>query len=389
MTPAFSNLNTIRNFSSREKISTSSKLYDPNVINYLHSLVKDIENKQQKQDLLSLLLNFYDIFDITKHNIARTPKSHVINTIPHSHPSSRSYPQPDKEEAMYKLIQEFLAADLISQSNSPYAAPAILVKKKYQSYRLVVDYKRLNAITIKDSSPLPNMEDTVSKLGKGFCYFSKLDLKSGFYQIPIDDNDKEKTASITPFGLYQFNVLPMGLRNSPPTFQKVMTDMLKSCHHLKQVFSALQSKSLVLNPPKCEIAVRQIDYLGHTITKDCIKPIRAKIDAILNIEEPRTLAQANRFLGSLGWYRKFLPKFADIAAQINAVTNLTKSNRRKFKWENPQSQAFRQLKQMLITEPLFLHYPVDDLPLILTIDASDIGIGGVLQQNVNGNMHNL
>ncbi|CAM4813807.1 unnamed protein product [Rotaria magnacalcarata] len=373
MTPAFSNLNTIRNFSSREKISTSSKLYDPNVINYLHSLVKDIENKQQKQDLLSLLLNFYDIFDITKHNIARTPKSHVINTIPHSHPSSRSYPQPDKEEAMYKLIQEFLAADLISQSNSPYAAPAILVKKKYQSYRLVVDYKRLNAITIKDSSPLPNMEDTVSKLGKGFCYFSKLDLKSGFYQIPIDDNDKEKTASITPFGLYQFNVLPMGLRNSPPTFQKVMTDMLKSCHHLKQVFSALQSKSLVLNPPKCEIAVRQIDYLGHTITKDCIKPIRAKIDAILNIEEPRTLAQANRFLGSLGWYRKFLPKFADIAAQINAVTNLTKSNRRKFKWENPQSQAFRQLKQMLITEPLFLHYPVDDLPLILTIDASDIG----------------
>ncbi|CAF4669082.1 unnamed protein product [Rotaria sp. Silwood1] len=411
MTPAFSNLNTILNFSSRGKISTSSKLCDPSVINYLHSLVKDIENKQQKQDLLSLLLNFYDIFDITKHNIARTPKSHIINTIPHSPPSSRPYPQPDKEEVMYKLIQQFLTAGLITQSNSPYAAPAILVKKKDQSYRLVVDYKRLNAITIKDSSPLPNMEDTLRKLGKGFSYFSKLDLKSGFYQIPIDDNDKEKTAFITPFGLYQFNVLPMGLRNSPPTFQKVMTDTLKSCRsfclvylddiivfstsfsehldHLKQVFSALQSKSLVLNPPKCEIAVRQIDYLGHTITKDCIKPMRAKIDAILNIEEPHTLAQANRFLGSLGWYRKFLPKFADIAAPIHAVTNLTKSNRRKFKWENPQSEAFRQLKQMLITEPLFLHYPVDHLPLILTTDASDIGIGGVLQQEVNGNIHNL
>ena len=169
------------------------------------------------------------------------------------------------------------------------------------------------------------MEDTLRKLGRGFSYFSKLDLKSGFYQIPINDSDKEKTAFITPFGLYQFNVLPMGLRNSPPTFQKVMTDTLKSCRsfclvylddiivfstsftkhldHIRQVFLALKSKNLVLNPPKCEIAVTQIDYLGHTITKNCIKPMRAKIDAILRIEEPRTLAQANRFLGSLGWYR--------------------------------------------------------------------------------------
>ncbi|CAF4109801.1 unnamed protein product [Rotaria magnacalcarata] len=104
MTSAFSNLNTIRNFSSREKISTSSKLCDPSAVNYLHLLVKDIENKQQKQHILSLLLNFYDIFDITKHNIAQTPKSHVINTIPHSPPSSRPYPQPDKEEAIVPII---------------------------------------------------------------------------------------------------------------------------------------------------------------------------------------------------------------------------------------------------------------------------------------------
>ncbi|CAF2156257.1 unnamed protein product, partial [Rotaria magnacalcarata] len=109
-------------------------------------------------------------------------------------------------------------------------------------------------------------------------------------------------------------------------------------------------------------------------------PMKEKIDTILQIQEPRTLAQANRFLGSLGWYRKFLPHFADVAAPIHTVTNLTKPNRRKFKWQKTQSDAFHQLKQMLITEPLFLHYPVDDLPLILTTDASDIGIGGVLQQ---------
>ncbi|CAF4274253.1 unnamed protein product [Rotaria sp. Silwood2] len=342
---------------------------------------------------------------------ARTPIPHVINTIPHSPPASRAYTQPDREEVIYEFIQEFLKAGLISESNSLYAAPAILVKKKDNSFRFVVDYRLLNAITIKDSSPLPNMEDTIFKLGKGFSYFSKLDLKSGFYQIPINENDKEKTAFITPFGLYQFNVLPMGLRNSPPTFQKVMTETLKSCRqfslvylddiivfsksfsdhldHLQSVLSALQQKNLILNPPKCELAVPQINYLGHTINKNSIKPMNEKIEAILRIKEPRTLPQANRFLGSLGWYRKFLPKFAEVAAPIHAVTNLTRPNRRKFKWQAAQSKAFHQLKEMLTTEPLFLHFPVDNLPVVLTTDASDIGIGGVLQQEVNGQLRNL
>ncbi len=119
--------------------------------------------------------------------------------------------------------QEFINANLITESHSPYAAPAFLVKKHDGTHRLVVDYKKLNLITIKDSSPLPNMEDTIRKLGEGYKYFSKLDLKSGFYQIPIREADK-KTAFTTPFGLFQFNVLPMGLKNSPPTFQKVMTN---------------------------------------------------------------------------------------------------------------------------------------------------------------------
>ncbi|CAF4773110.1 unnamed protein product, partial [Rotaria socialis] len=118
------------------------------------------------------------------------------------------------------------------------------------------------------------------------------------------------------------------------------------------------------------------------IKKDSITPMKDKIEAILRIPEPHTLAQANRFLGSLGWYRKFLPKFADVAAPIHAVTNLTKPNRKKFKWELVQSKAFHQLKHMLITEPLFLHFPIDNSPLILTTDASDTGLGGVLQQKV-------
>lgn len=377
----------------------------------LTTLVKSIHEEKHKNQLVNLITRFATIFDTTKHNIAKTSIHHVIHTIPHSPPACRPYPQPDKEMDMYKLVQEFLQAGLISESHSPYAAPAILVKKKDGTYRFVVDYKKLNLITIKDSSPLPNMEDALRKIGHGYTHFSKLDLKSGFYQIPIRESDKEKTAFVTPFGLYQFNVLPMGLKNSPPTFQKVMSDTLEGCRnfslvylddiivfsksweehltHLESVLSALQRKNLVLNPPKCVFATNQIDYLGHTITRTTITPMREKIDAILQIKEPKTLPQANKFLGALGWYRKFIPHFATVAAPLCTVTNLTKNQRHKFKWQPAQSQAFHALKDMLVSQPLFLHYPVDDVPLMLTTDASGIGIGGVLQQVVDGEVRNL
>ena len=188
------------------------------VNNHIDELVQLIQSNKHREDLRSLLAHFSHTFDTSKHNITNTSIHHVINTVPHSSPACKPYPQPDKEQAMYKLIQEFLRAGLISESHSPYAAPPILVKKKDGSCRFVVDYKKLNLITIKDSSPLPNMEDALRKLGQGYSYFSKLDLKSGFYQILIKETDKEKTAFVTPFDLYQFNVLPMGLKNSPPTF---------------------------------------------------------------------------------------------------------------------------------------------------------------------------
>ncbi|CAF4432119.1 unnamed protein product [Rotaria sp. Silwood2] len=379
--------------------------------NAFRELIKHVDNTNQQNDLLALLFNFRYIFDTQKHNIAKTRIHHIINTNPHSPPASKPYLQPDKEENMFNMIQEFLQAGLISESHSPYAAPAFLVKKKDGTFRLVVDYKKLNLITIKDSSPLPNMEDAIRKLGPGYQYFSKLDLKSGFYQIPIREEDKPKTAFITPFGLFQFNVLPMGLKNSPPTFQKVMTDTLKNCRpfslvylddiivysksyeehldHLKQVFTVLNDKNFVLNPPKCEILMQRINYLGHTIDKDTIKPMIEKIEAILNMKDPCTLTAANKFIGALSWYRKFIPGFASAASPIHSVTNLTRNNRRKFQWKFAQSQAFQRLKQMLVSEPLFLHYPVDDKPIILTTDASGVGIGGVLQQEVNGEMRNL
>ncbi len=233
----------------RKRIShcNTIKPHNPIVNQHIDTLTSRIGNEQHRNSLRSLLSRFQCTFNISNHNIADTPIHHVINTIPHSPPACKPYPQPDKEEPMYKLIQEFLSAGLISESHSPYAAPAILVKKKDGSYRFVVDYRKLNLVTIKDSSPLPNMEDTIRKLGQGYTYFSKLDLKSGFYQIPINENDKEKTAFVTPFGLYQFNVLPMGLKNSPPTFQKVMTDTLFFRNHSMNIYITLNVSSLLFN----------------------------------------------------------------------------------------------------------------------------------------------
>ena len=169
----------------------------------IHQLVSKIKIKQQRHDPLKLLLRFHKLFDTTKHNTANTPIHHVINTIPHSPPACKPYPQPDTVDIMHEhMIQEFLTAKLVTESHSPYAAPAFLVKKHDGTHRFVVDYKKLNLITIKDSSPLPNMEETIRKLGEGYNFFSKLNLKSGFYQIPIRDADKAKTAFITPFGLF-------------------------------------------------------------------------------------------------------------------------------------------------------------------------------------------
>ena len=169
-------------------------------------------------------------------------------------------------------------------------------------------------------------------------------------------------------------------------YSKSFSDHL---YHVRLVLRALQANNLVLNPPKCTLAVQQIDYLGYTINHSGIQPTQHKIAAILQIPEPRTLAHANSFIGALGWYRKFLPNFASIAVPIHTVTNLTRCNRRKFKWQQEQSNAFNELKRLLTTEPLFLHYPIEDLPLILTTDASNVGIGGVFQQEVNGTLRNL
>ena len=159
-------------------------------------------------------------------------------------------------------------------------------------------------------------------------------------------------------------------------------------NHLQRLLCILFKYNFQLNPPKCKLFHQKIDYLSHIISEAGFQPNNERIQSIMNLRE-LTSVQANKFLGGLSWYRKFIPRFASLSAPIQKVTNLTKKNRKKFRWETPQQEAFLQLKQFLIASPLFLNYSNDNYPVILTTDASKVGIGATLQQNINGEIKNL
>ncbi|CAF4606086.1 unnamed protein product, partial [Rotaria sp. Silwood2] len=336
----------------------------------------------------------------------------VFNTVPHSPPSFRPHRNPHTREETQRLIDEFLEAGLIQESTSPYASPAFIVPRKdNRPGRLVVDYRAVNKITIPDASPLPHAEDLLHELGKGYKYFSRLDLKSGYHQFRLPPADRPKTAFVVSQGHYEFRVLSMGPQNAPAAFQKIMYKVMKPCrafchvflddiiicsnsfdehiNHLKLAFETLATEKLVLNASKCELAVQRVVVLGHTVSDTSIAPTTDAIQAILDLKEPRTLKETNKFLGGMAYYRKFVPNFSTIAAPLHKISNLTKDRRHLFKWTVEQSNAFHALKRLLTTAPLLLHFPVDGFPLHLATDASGTATGGVLFQDVNGQRHNL
>lgn len=377
----------------------------------IDKLIQHVQDQQQLYDLKNMLKKHHMLFDSSRTTIAETPTPHVICTGDHPPTTSKHYPQTiEKQEATFDIIQQMLKNKQIRPSFSQYSAPILLIKKRDGSYRFIVDYRKLNNITISDNYPLPNLEQAIQMVG-GHKYYSKLDLRSGYFQIPIREEDRHKTAFVTVHGLYEFNVLAQGLKNSPPSFQRIMSTILSPCkkfclvylddiliysdsfhqhvNHLNQVLAILNKHKFQLNALKCELARDTIDYLGHTINLHGITPLKERIEKILAIPQPTTLNQANAFIGAIGWYRKFIQDYTKITAPILAVTNLTKQNRFKFKWDMPQQQAFNQLKNAIISQPLFLTYPDPNGPLILATDASDYCIGGVLYQEIDGIRKNI
>lgn len=275
-----------------------------------------------------------------------------------------------------------------------------LVKKKTGGWRICGDYRRLNKITVPDKYFIPHLQDFAHKL-RGCIIFITLDLTQAYHQIPMAEADKEKTAIITPFGLYEFNSMPFGLKNAAQTFQRfidVVVRGLDSCfcyiddiliafhseeehqQYLKQVFCRLREYRLSINLDKCQIGQQEVQYLGCTISKEGTKPLKQRVDSILQLPKPKTIEELRIFLGMINFYRRFLPAAADTQATLHSLTlNSKKKDKRQVQWNKQATQAFEDCKTRLANATLLAH-PAEDASLILSTDASNFAIGAVLEQ---------
>ena len=357
----------------------------------------------QKAQVHELLENNLDVFTLPNQPKGRTDwvrhEIHVETKVPIKQAVRR--PPIHLREAAEDEVKKMLKDNIIEPSSSPWASPVVLVRKKDGTLRYCIDYRKLNAVTIKDSYPLPRIDDSLDTLRRA-KYFSTLDLASGYWQIELSEDAKQKSAFCTTTGLYQFRVMPFGLTNAPATFQRLMERVLaglqwKIClvyiddiiifsstidDHLKQlneVFSRLKAAGLKLKPKKCHLFKSKVQYLGHVVSESGIETDPEKIEAIKKWDRPTNVSEVRSFLGICSYYRRFVPEFATIARPLIKMTEKTT----QFEWTDEQEEAWLILKDKL-TSPPILVYPDPDVPFILDTDASDFGIGAVLSQVQDG-----
>ena len=357
------------------------------------------EIQQQPAIIQPLLRDFADVFN-KELPPGPPPKRDVEfkvelveGTQPIYKPPYRLSPK-DEAESVHQ-IKAMMERELIRESSSDFGAPAILVMKKDGGKRLCIDYRALNQKTLRDSFPLPRTEDLLNKL-KGATVFSKGDKVTYFWQIPVRPGDEKKLAFTTSFGSYEPKMMPFGVKNGPATAQRLsnklyadldfvlvyMDDVLifsknmeEHMKHLRIFFERLRQHKIYVKLSKCEFCVNKLDWLGHTISAQGIEMDAKKVEAIQAISPPKSVKQLQSFLGLINYYHRFIKNLAKISAPL---TDLLKKSR-NWEWTVQEQQAFQELKDQ-ITTALVLQ-PLDmDLPFIVTTDASNTAIGGVLSQ---------
>ncbi|GJZ63696.1 putative reverse transcriptase domain-containing protein [Tanacetum coccineum] len=305
---------------------------------------------------------------------------------------------PSEMKELSEQIHELSYKGFIRPSSSPWGAPVLFVKKKDGSFRMCIDYRELNKLTVKNRYPLPRIDDLFDQL-QGSSVYSKIDLRSGYHQLRVREEDIPKTAFRTRYGHYEFQVMPFGLTNAPAVFMDLMNrvckpyldkfvivfidDILiysknKEEHegHLKLILELLKKEKLYAKFSKCEFWIPKVQFLGHVIDSKGIHVDPAKIESIKDWASPKSATEIRQFLGLAGYYRRFIEGFSKIA---KPMTKLTQKNV-KFDWGEKEEAAFQLIKQKLCSAPI-LALPKGSENFIVYCDASHKGLGAVLMQN--------
>jgi hypothetical protein len=301
-----------------------------------------------------------------------------------------------QKDELERQCADMLRQGVIRPSSSAFSSPALLIRKADGLWRFCVDYRALNAVTIKDMLPILVVEELLDEL-RGAKVFTKLDMRSGYHQVLMCAADVHKTAFRTHQGLFEFLVMPFGLSNAPATFQALMNDILQPylrrfvlvffddiliyssswtdhLRHVRTVFRTLQDHQLFLKRSKCGFGLSSVAYLGHVISEEGVAMDQQKVQAVLDWPLPRSARAVRGFLGLAGYYRRFIKDFGKIAAPLNAMLK-----KEGFRWSGDAERVFRALQHALTTAPV-LQLPAFDRDFIVECDASGSGVGAVLHQ---------
>lgn len=402
-----SNRKLIDGLTNLRTIGSISSIVLPSINTY--------ENSHVYHDILS------QFPELTKPlSFKHTPNHPVVHHVETSgHPvHAKARPLPP---ARYKKVREefrtMTELGICRPSKSPWASALHVVPKSNGELRPCGDYRRLNAITKPDRYPIPRLNDFTFILS-GKRIFSKIDINRAFHCIPVAPEDIEKTAIITPFGLFEFPRMSFGLRNAAQTFQRFMNNTVLNdinvknengkseigtdflfCYlddiliasdseishkrHLTALFERLEKFGVTINLNKCRFGQTKLEFLGHEVTPEGIKPAKTKVEAITNFPRPETVDQLRRFLGMVNFYRPHLPNAVEFQSLLNNyLVGAKRKDKTKINWTDDSNKAFIQCKNALKSAAT-LSYPTPDAPLALMTDASNNCIGAVLQQRSN------